>query len=395
MGKATIYTVADGKLTAMSPSAPENEDTMQELVANYPEIIADEDGPLLLIQREQPIADTLNGAGRWSVDHLFVTRAGVPVLAELKRATDTRLRREVVGQLLDYAAHAAAYWRPGTIAAAFAHTVEATGGNPEEVLADFVGDDGVADEFWQRVDDSFAAGRMKLVFVADVIPSELARVVEFLNEQMKAQVKAVELSWYEGSGVKAFVPRVIGETQRANAAKAANKGAISPSQWIDERVAPLGSEEVNAARNFVSVVESAGGELYVPLSRGSIRARVTQSEMGESVFPFGLEVGKQGKIYLNLNTLKGSAAFATEASRKDLYDRLTTVVGPLSTKRLDGYPAFAAAKLNEPQVQLGLQEFLRHLAHVITKQEGTVPSAQNIQEQEMLVETPSGEEVGA
>ena len=40
---------------------------------------------------------------RWSLDHLFVSRTGIPVLIEVKRASDTRLRREVVGQLLDYA----------------------------------------------------------------------------------------------------------------------------------------------------------------------------------------------------------------------------------------------------------------------------------------------------
>ena len=82
----------------MTPSAPENEDRMQSLVARYPELITDGDGDLLLIRREQPVSDNGDGTGRWSLDHLFVTREAVPVLVELKRAADTRLRREVVGQ---------------------------------------------------------------------------------------------------------------------------------------------------------------------------------------------------------------------------------------------------------------------------------------------------------
>ena len=76
---------------------------MQALVARYPELITDGDGDLLLVRREQSIADGPEGGGRWSLDHLFVTRDAVPVLVELKRAVDTRLRREVVGQMLDYA----------------------------------------------------------------------------------------------------------------------------------------------------------------------------------------------------------------------------------------------------------------------------------------------------
>lgn len=82
---------------------------MQELVARYPQLIGDADGDLLLISREQPVSDGLDSSGRWSLDHLFVTRNAVPVLVELKRASDTRLRREIVGQLLDYAANGVAY----------------------------------------------------------------------------------------------------------------------------------------------------------------------------------------------------------------------------------------------------------------------------------------------
>jgi hypothetical protein len=34
----------------------------------------------------------------------------VPTPVEVKRSSDTRLRREVVGQMLDYAANAIVYW---------------------------------------------------------------------------------------------------------------------------------------------------------------------------------------------------------------------------------------------------------------------------------------------
>ncbi|MCJ2182168.1 hypothetical protein MTR62_05560 [Novosphingobium sp. 1949] len=52
------------------------------------------------------------------------------------------------------------------------------------MLSEFLEDDRDPEGFWQRVDDSFSAGRIKLVFVADTIPNELARIVEFLNKQM-------------------------------------------------------------------------------------------------------------------------------------------------------------------------------------------------------------------
>lgn len=201
MSRTVIYTVDPaGTLTAMRPSEPRSEDFMQKLVAAHPELIADQDGALLLIRREQPIADREDGSGRWSLDHLFVTRSGVPVLVELKRAVDTRLRREVIGQMLDYAANGTAYWQGGRIAESFAAAMIEQGRDADAELATFLAGTTEPQDFWQQVDANFSAGRIKMVFVADTIPRELARIVEFLNEQMKADVRAVELSWFESEG---------------------------------------------------------------------------------------------------------------------------------------------------------------------------------------------------
>ena len=47
---------------------------------------------------------------RWSLDHLFLDQEGIPTFVECKRSTDTRARREVVAQMLDYAANGLQYW---------------------------------------------------------------------------------------------------------------------------------------------------------------------------------------------------------------------------------------------------------------------------------------------
>jgi hypothetical protein len=64
----------------------------------------------LLISREMAVPAEEGGSGRWAIDHLFLDQHGVPTLIEVKRATDSRSRREVVGQMLDYAANAVVYW---------------------------------------------------------------------------------------------------------------------------------------------------------------------------------------------------------------------------------------------------------------------------------------------
>src|SRR3954447_8360768 len=68
-------------------------------------------------------------------EQLFVDQDGIPTLVEVKRSSDTRLRREVVGQLLDYAANAVLYWPVEKIRAQFEQTCHSGNQDPGQVLA--------------------------------------------------------------------------------------------------------------------------------------------------------------------------------------------------------------------------------------------------------------------
>lgn len=240
MAGGIIYQVSsDGSLTRMMPGKPANEDEIQRMIADHPEMVTGSDDRLLLIERESAIADRLDGSGRWSLDHLFVTRDGRPVLVEVKQASNTQLRREVVGQLMEYAANASVHWTSANISASFLRTY----GGDEEAAADqldaFLNEGGDPSDtaepeaFWRRVESNLRAGDMLLAIVADEIPRELARIVEYLNEQMRATVQAVELRWYvSAEGGKMLVPRIIGATERASVKKPLSNDGEQNEYWI-------------------------------------------------------------------------------------------------------------------------------------------------------------------
>lgn len=353
MAGGAIYLVDGDGLRRMSPSAPENEDRMQQLVAQYPELISDGDGDLLLIQREQRIGDGVSD-GRWSIDHLFVTRGAVPVLVELKRAVDTRLRREVVGQMLDYAANASTHWESGTLAASFAVTVGIE--NAESALADFIGDQD-QDAFWGQVESNLRSGRIKLVFVADQIPRELAVVAEFLNSQMRADVRAIELQWFsDKEGLTTLVPRVIGESIREDSAKAGRSmSSMSVAEWIDKNLLRHGPDTIAGVEKFMAIVAETDGQCVVPSTAGSI---VAQWPAHDGRFAYAFGVYPSGKIVLRLGYLKYRARFADEAARQSLYDKLSDIVGALHTRSLNGDPGFDAALLLSPKVVEGFRAFV-------------------------------------
>ena len=199
----------DGKLVEMKEEPYKSEDIFQSILADYPNLLAgdqiDSQKPRrwLLVAREVAVPAEEAGAGQWSLDHLFVDQDGIPTLVEVKRSTDTRIRREVVGQMLEYAANAVAYWPTEAIRSRFEQTCEARQIDSDQVLRELLTDAHDVEEFWQKVKTNLQAGRVRMLFVADQIPPELKRIVEFLNEQMDpAEVLAVELRQYEGQGLK-------------------------------------------------------------------------------------------------------------------------------------------------------------------------------------------------
>jgi hypothetical protein len=111
------------------------------------------------------------------------------------------------------------------LCACFEKTCEAQQLDPVKELASFLcGAEG--ESFWQKAKTNLQAGRVRLVFVADEIPLELRRVIEFLNGQMDpAEVLAVEVKQYIGEGkMKTLVPRLIGQTVKGGNARTPSIG---------------------------------------------------------------------------------------------------------------------------------------------------------------------------
>jgi len=222
-----IYLIQDGgKLVKMMEARFPSEDVFQELLASYPDLLpgeqVDPENPRkwLLIAREMGIPAAENESDRWSVDHLFLDQDGIPTLVEVKRSTDSRIRREVVGQMLDYAANVVVHWPMETIRAKFEEQCDQEGSSPSQKLQDCFGMETDEDVYWSNVKKNLQAGCIRMIFVADEIPSELRRIVEFLNEQLDpAEVLAVEIKHFAGEKIQTLVPRVFGLTAEAQGKK--------------------------------------------------------------------------------------------------------------------------------------------------------------------------------
>ena len=273
-----IFTVVDGELEAFEEQSFSREDELQVLIAEHPELIDGEQirpgdaRRWILITREKGIAESSIAPAKWALDHLIIDQDAVPTLAELKRGANSEIRRTIVGQLLEYAAHAAETWTASELREAFEREAEARGRDAREDLAALLQSNEESDieRFWETVATNLAAKRLRLLFVADDIPDPLARTVEFLNAQMPdIEVLAVEIKRFPGKSGQTLVPRVIGRTSAASSRRGSGR-ALTRDSFLEG----FADGDVRAvAERLLDVARQSNGEIFYGTQGISIRVR--------------------------------------------------------------------------------------------------------------------------
>ncbi len=355
----------DGELVEMNERGYDSEALLQGYLARHHDLLAGDqiDGAAprrwLLVSQEMSLASEEDGSGRWAVDHLFLDQDAVPTIVETKRSSDTRIRREVVGQMLDYAANGVSYWKVDALRERFESNPES-----EQALFDLLENpDADPDEFWQMVERNLQAGRVRLVFVSDRIPDELRRIVEFLNEQMNpAEVLAVEIKQYvgEGSNLRTLVPRVIGQTTKARDHKsvAARSGGGS---WNEETFfKELEAKKPEALAPSREIFEWAEREAS-RVSWGSGKKYGTFSPIVEhngTEYKF-ISVWTDGSGYVWFGDMRTKPPFADEAKRLEFLRRLNEAPGfEMPEKAIDKYPTIRLTNLGGADARAKLLEAL-------------------------------------
>jgi hypothetical protein len=372
----------EDELTELRESPYEAEAVLQALIAKFPSLLAgrqdagDTPRRWLLVGREAALPDDEDAGGRWSVDHLFLDQDAVPTLVEVKRSSDTRIRREVLGQMLDYAANGVVYWPLEQLREMFARQCDRDGVDPVAAVEAVTSDELGVEEFWERARDNLRAERVRMVFVSDEIPRELVRVVEFLNGQMNpAEVIAIEIKQYAGTdGIRTLVPRIIGQTAQVDARKG-RRATGDVRQWDEptlfaELAQRRGDVETRVARDLYEWMLGRGWRStfgkgkqdgsWVPVFDANDRA----------FYPIALYSYR--RIEVQFQHLKPRAPFDSEGKRLELLRRVNEIPGvafgpDVITRR----PSIQLSVLAETQAAL---EALKHVISWIEHEASGTPS---------------------
>jgi hypothetical protein len=176
------------------------EDALQTFLQEYPQIIpgkqidpgSEDPFHFLLLRREMPI-------GSWSLDHLYVDQRGILTLVETTLFQNPESRREVIGQIIEYAANATEFWSGGSArqkATEFWKNQNSPRDLDEMLQEEFGGELNIED-FWRRVEENLDCSRIRLIIATDELRPEVRQMIEYLNRQMQnAEILGLELKFY-------------------------------------------------------------------------------------------------------------------------------------------------------------------------------------------------------
>ena len=135
-------------------------------------------------------------------------------MVECKLLENPESRREVIGQIIEYAANASAAWGGGQLRD-FAHNYwTSIGRDFEEVWQTTLSLDIEIEEFWTQVETNLEQGKIRLIIAGDEIRPEVRRMIEYLNYEMdNVEVLGLELKCYGSDDEQlVLVPNIIGQS---------------------------------------------------------------------------------------------------------------------------------------------------------------------------------------
>lgn len=359
-----VYVIqSDGSTAAMERIKCVNEDKeLQSILEKNPNLLPgeqiDPEDPRrwLLIKREMPVPDPNNGLDRWSVDFLFGDQDAVPTFVECKRFADTRSRREVVGQMFEYAANGHYYWSKDLLRTFSEEAAKSRGLTLDDALADiFAGAEPESpDAYFERLQQNLREGQVRIIFFMEESPMELRSVVDFLNKQMeRSEILLVEAEQYAHAGSRIVVPRLFGYTEQARQVKRTVSVATATTRrrwdreaFLSDAKRRVGDAHANNIERFFDRCRELGFQVTFGVGKvdGSFSIKHSTFSSSKNL----LNVWTNGQLSFNLHIFVGTPTL--ESTRDRLTDMIVAVGLPHPMTRK--WPSYTIEECSEKFDQL-------------------------------------------
>jgi len=306
-----LFIQTNTSLDTLKEESFDNELALQILLEQYPELIPSDEiignPSFFLIQREFPVSTGY-------IDHLFIDQLMVPTIVETK-VNNPEIRRKIIGQGYEYLT-SITFELNGKQIIEMAKT-QWKGQFDIEVEKRL----GIKELDAKEIDKNLKKPRLRLIFVADFIPRELRKFVEFINSASRGiDVYAVQIEQFLLDDKKIISVSTWGPTESVIHDKSISMGVMTKEEFINkinqsEDLTP-GVKETFIGR--VNSILDLAEELHISVAWGSKSFRLTISHEGKEI--------KLLEFYYNGNSW---VYFVPIVERtpviNEIYDKLNTV----------------------------------------------------------------------
>lgn len=215
-----LFIVEGGKTRVLVNKDFDNESLLQDILEKFPEFVALEDlgvsEPFIVIGRE-----VATPAGY--IDVLCIDGEGVLTVIETKLARNPQIRREVVGQVLEYVAQLSKWKAQDVIQVAnqYFQSSSDTGGTGGATLTDLLKSTSEPEEMlspgdvYERIENNLRKGRIKVVIASDAIPETLKDTVNFINSFSNFDIYVLQVQLFKKDDLEIYAPAIFGFARKA------------------------------------------------------------------------------------------------------------------------------------------------------------------------------------
>ncbi len=313
----------DSKWEALAPMEYVNEDELQRLLDSGSAELIPADPSL---EEAHVVFARELSTGSGPIDLIGIGSSGSITIMECKLAKNHQIKREVVGQVLDYAA---SLWESdiATLSEAFRAR---SGSDPFEAIRRQFGEE--AESFDEESCRSEVARRLRegdfrLLVAVDRIDPELRRIIQYVNSRgghgPGLRLVAVEFPRYQQGTIQVLVPEAYGDEL---AQRNASTSRESRRWTLDEFFASLAPD--SPLEPIIRRLLDWGAErrLTVRMGQGQTPSPMWRLDaLGVDQSLFGADIG--GKLWLSLGNLRVQFAAIDEGVVQTLVDQLNAIPG--------------------------------------------------------------------
>lgn len=302
-----LIIVEGNKTKVLNEKGFDNEALLQDVVEKFPEVIALEDlgvtEPFMVIGRE---VQTKAGY----IDVLCIDGEGVLTVVETKLAKNAQIRREVIGQVLEYVAQLSKWRAQDVIQIAnqyFAKEKIKDGDRPASLNDRLKVEDeedlhgmGVN----EKIEDNLRKGIIKLVIASDSIPETLKSTVNFINSFSNFDIYVLQIQSYNKDEMMIYSPTVFGFANKSVTGVSAER-----TKWDEESffnsISDLKPEAIETIKKLYKFTEeNAAGISWGTGKKVSSFSYTVESEIKQFNIFAVLGSNDTGKIQINFGVMK-------------------------------------------------------------------------------------------